>query len=189
MPTPNILAAVFLAASCLLLPSLRCEEPASVTVDPPVADRAAILAMAGEFSVTFRFEETIPLQPGYVLTKPYHEEARELVVVAEETPGRIALQHLLLVGDNRTIQHWRQVWTYEDTRITEFQGRNTWKSRVLTPAEVRGTWTQMVTNVDNSPRYEGLGRWEHANGVSSWTAGETWRPLPRREYSSETTTM
>src|SRR5690606_5653234 len=78
---------------------------------------------------------------------------------------------------------WRQIWTYEDTRVTEFRGLNRWKTRHLSPEEARGTWTQMVTNVDNSPRYEGWGKWEHANGVSSWTSAPTNRPLPRREYS------
>jgi len=139
--------------------------------------------MAGSFAVDFRFQETLALQPGYMVTKPYHEEAMELVVVAEDSPRRIVLQHLLLIGKGNVLQHWRQIWTFEDTRLTEFRGHNTWRSRELTPAESLGTWTQMVTNVDNSPRYEGVGRWDHTGGVSAWTSGETWRPLPRREYS------
>jgi hypothetical protein len=171
----------FLAALFVL--PLAGQDTAATQSAPPAADRAAILAMAGGFAVDFRFEETISFQPGYTLTKPYHEDAKELVVVAEDSPQRIALQHLLLVGAGRVIQHWRQVWTYEDTRLTEFQGHNTCRTRLLAPAEARGTWTQMVTNVDNSPRYEGIGRWTHDHGVSSWIAAETWRPLPRREYT------
>jgi hypothetical protein len=158
-------------------------EPAAASADPPAADRTAILAMAGAYDVDFRFEETLALQPSYEVTKPYHEEAVEMVVVAEDSPRRIVLQHLLLIGKGAVLQHWRQIWTYEDTRLTEFQGRNTWRARELSPEGSKGAWTQMVTNVDNSPRYEGVGRWEHAGGVSSWTSGETWRPLPRREYT------
>lgn len=171
-----------LATAC----SLHAQETAPTATppaDPPAADRAAILAMAGTFDVDFQFEETLALQPGYSLTKPYHEDAKELVVIAEDTPRRIVLQHLLLVGKGNVIQHWRQVWTFEDTRLTDFRGHNTWHSRMLDPQETKGAWTQLVTNVDNSPRYEGLGRWEHVGGVSSWTSEETWRPLPRREYS------
>ncbi len=160
------------------------DAPQAATVaDPPAADRAAILAMAGTYAVDFQFQETLALQPGYTLTKPYQEDARELVVVAEDTPRRIALQHLLLVGKGAVIQHWRQIWTFEDTSLTEFRGHNTWRTRTLGPEETKGAWTQLVTNVDNSPRYEGVGRWEHTGGVSSWTSGETWRPLPRREYT------
>lgn len=159
--------------------SLRAEElpPA------PEADRKAILAQAGAYEVDFHFEETIALKPGYETRKPYTEDAKEMVVVVEDSPRRIVLQHLLLVGENHVIQHWRQIWTYEDTRITEFQGLNRWKNRILTPEEARGTWSQMVTNVDNSPRYEGWGKWTHENGVSQWSSHDTWRPLPRREYS------
>jgi hypothetical protein len=37
--------------------------------------------------------------------------------------------------------------------------------------------------VDDSPRYAASGNWEHAGGVSTWISRETWRPLPRREFS------
>jgi hypothetical protein len=165
------------------LPAQEANPASATDTPPPAADRAAILAMAGAYAVDFRFEETLALQPGYELTKPYQEDATELVVVAEDTPRRIVLQHLLLVGKGAVLQHWRQIWTYEDTRLTEFRGRNVWRARELDAATAKGAWTQMVTNVDNSPRYEGIGRWDHTGGVSSWTSGETWRPLPRREYS------
>jgi hypothetical protein len=147
---------------------------------PPAADRTAILGMAGEFAVTFHFEETVAFQPGYELKKPYTESAKELVLVAKDEPRHIELQHLLM-ADGEVIKHWRQVWTYEDTRVCEFQGNNTWRMRDLTADEARGTWTQLVTQVDDSPRYESAGRWTHVAGVSAWTSGHTWRPLPRRE--------
>lgn len=147
---------------------------------PPAADRAAILGMAGEFEVTFHFQETVALQPGYDLKKPYTESAKELVLVAKDEPRHIELQHLL-IADGEVIKHWRQVWTFEDTRVCEFQGHNTWRMRDLTAGEASGAWTQLVTQVDDSPRYESHGRWTHTAGISAWTSGHTWRPLPRRE--------
>jgi len=53
----------------------------------------------------------------------------------------------------------------------------------LSPGEVLGTWTQAVYQVDDSPRYEGIGRWTHTGERSAWESDETWRPLPRREYT------
>jgi hypothetical protein len=40
-----------------------------------------------------------------------------------------------------------------------------------------------VFQVDDSPRYSGVGHWEHFGNYSTWVGGEGWRPLPRREYS------
>ena len=42
---------------------------------------------------------------------------------------------------------------------------------------------QSVLQVDDSPRYAARGRWKHEDGVSTWVSDETWRPLPRREFS------
>lgn len=153
--------------------------------DPaPEADRKAILAMAGKFKVHFHFEETLPFKAGYTLTKPFDEDAHEWVVVAEDTPRRIELQHLLVVrGGQTVVHHWRQIWTYEDQRVNEFQGRNAWKTRELTPEQARGTWTQLVTQVDNSPRYESWGRWNYEGGAIRWMSADSWRPLPRREHT------
>jgi hypothetical protein len=58
-----------------------------------------------------------------------------------------------------------------------------WARTRITPAEARGTWTQAVFQVDDSPRYEAYGRWEHFGNLSSWRSSTTWRPLPRREWS------
>jgi len=166
----------------LLLSSLFTVVSAYGTDSAPEADRKAILAMAGKYKVHFHFQETFAFQPGYELTKPVDEDAHEWVVVAVDTPRRIELQHLLVVGSATVVHHWRQVWTYEDMRVNEFQGNNTWKTRVLSPEEAKGTWTQLVTQVDNSPRYESWGRWSH-DGADRWTSADTYRPLPRREYS------
>ena len=63
------------------------------------------------------------------------------------------------------------------------RGRNTWARERLRADQVRGTWTQAVFQVDDSPRYASFGRWQHFGNVSTWQSGTTWRPLPRREFS------
>lgn len=145
-------------------------------------DRRAILAMAGEFKVGFHFKETISLREDYKIKEDaYTEEAFETVKVVEDSGRRIVLQHLLQVGPS-VVKHWAQIWTYEDTEILEFQGHRTWVTRKLTPEEARGKWSQRVTQVDDSPRYEGIGAWVHHGQSSEWTAAAN-RPLPRREHT------
>jgi hypothetical protein len=46
-----------------------------------------------------------------------------------------------------------------------------------------GYWTQSVYQVDDSPRYQALGRWQHQPQFSSWQSDSFTRPLPRREFS------
>lgn len=162
-----------------------------VLAAPPEQDRQAILKMAGNFKVTFDFEETYPIAPDYKpLSKPYHEEAIEVVTVAEDTPERITLQHLLVVGSaekSHVIKHWAQVWTWQDTRILDYAGSDgvdAWERDTATEDESKGQWSQLVTSVDDTPRYESLGKWSHESGESSWISQPTRRPLPRREYEA-----
>lgn len=146
-------------------------------------DREAILAMAGTFTVDFDFRETVALAPGYSLKDPYNTAAgAELVEVVVDEPDRIVLQHILSL-DDRVVKHWRQDWLWENRDLYEFQGDSTWEHRRLGATEARGTWTQRVYQVDDSPRYQGFGRWTHIDGVSAWESNWTWRPLPRREYT------
>lgn len=169
---------------------LLIASAASALAGPPAEDRKAILSMAGNFKVTFDFEETTAIAPDYQkASEPYHEEAIEAVTVAEDTPERITLQHLLVVGGkagkSRVIKHWAQVWTWQDTRILDYagsEGDDVWERREVSTEAAQGQWSELVTSVDDTPRYEGLGRWVHESGESSWTGGPTRRPLPRREY-------
>lgn len=158
---------------------------------PPAEDREAILAMAGTHSVTFRFEETVAIAPDYKLKKkPYEETATELVQVVEDTPERISLQHLLVVsgkdGKPTVIKHWAQIWTWQDTELLDYSGseeNHEWQRITLTPEQAVGTWSQLVTQIDDTPRYESYGKWVHRNGETYWESEPTRRPLPRREYS------
>ncbi|MEQ8515550.1 MAG: hypothetical protein RIC38_08100, partial [Chromatocurvus sp.] len=60
------LAATGCAGTRMTTPS----DTAAKGSPPPRADREAILAMAGEFAVTFAFDETVPLKQGYERREP-----------------------------------------------------------------------------------------------------------------------
>lgn len=181
-------ALVTLSLACAprsIAPTVQAEAPAAEGCDPE-RDRAAILRMAGSYQVEFAFEETVSLSEGYAPRAPYRTTGTEWVAVLEDKPGHVSLQHVLVVtkdGQPAPLKHWRQDWTFEDTELLEFHGRHSWEPRALSSAEARCTWSQAVFEVDDGPRYEGSGRWSHARGVSSWQSSETWRPLPRREYT------
>jgi hypothetical protein len=151
-------------------------------------DRQAILSMAGDYQVAFQFQETVAIEAGYELKEPYNSQATEFVEVIEDTGEFISLQHVLVLHDDETdetrvVKHWRQGWTYQDTQLNVFRGNRTWEQLALSPGEVAGSWTQAVYQVDDSPRYESVGRWTHTGDRSAWESEETWRPLPRREYT------
>ncbi|MEM6505147.1 MAG: DUF6607 family protein [Planctomycetota bacterium] len=148
-------------------------------------DRQAILGMVGEFDVTFAFEETMAVREGYELKDPYLSKASEMVVVVKDTGDYISLQHLLVVthGDKaHVVKHWRQSWQYQEANGYEFQGNNVWEPMAFDESELAGAWVQSVYQVDDSPRYWGVGTWDHRDGVSTWS-GTANRPLPRREAS------
>lgn len=150
------------------------------------ADRKAILAMAGDYKVTFDFQETVSFKADYDLKDRYKTGGHEMVRVIEDTGTFISLQHILVVGDGEKmplmpIKHWRQDWIYEPTTVMDFIGANTWKKRELSDTERAGTWAQVVYQVDDAPRYAGVAVWDHTNGVSAWTSPPSWRPLPRRD--------
>lgn len=181
MLSPMKLPSMLLAAGVMLSGMLaRGEETPGSEFEK---DRQAILKMSGDFQVTFHFQETLSLREGYAIKeKAYDEDAHETVKVVEDSGRRIVLQHLLQAGGH-VVKHWAQVWTYEDTELLEFTGSRTWVIRQLPKDEVKGTWTQRVTEVTDEPRYEGSGKWVHQDGLSEWTSDLTNRPLPRREYT------
>lgn len=148
-------------------------------------DRQAILGMAGEYDVTFDFEETLALRQGYELKDPYTSQASELVLVIKDEPEHISLQHLLVVShgdETHVVKHWRQDWRYQATTGYDFKGERNWQPMTYSDDDAKGAWVQSVYQVDDSPRYWGLGKWIHTDAVSTWSA-PTHRPLPRREHS------
>ena len=149
-------------------------------------DRAAILAMAGNYHVTFDFIETVSFVEGYELKDRKLSGGNEIVRVIEDTGNFISLQHILIVGGDKKfpVKHWRQDWQYEPDSVLVFTGHNTWKKRIVNAATSKGKWSQVVYQVDDAPRYGALGVWTHENGVSAWTPPSEWRPLPRRDATT-----
>lgn len=160
-------------------------------------DRRAILAMAGAYRVTFDFLEVLSFKnerrdPESMTQRPYQSWATEKIYVDRDEGGFISLVHILemrvrqpdgTLSPPMVTKHWRQDWQYEPTHVVEYQGNATWRRRAVKPAERKGRWSQTVYQVDESPRYASLGTWEHTDTFSSWLSGDTWRPLPRREWS------
>lgn len=157
-------------------------QPASTS--PAPADRAAILGMVGEFEVSFDFHETVILAEDYERRDPHHSRALEIVVIIEDSPERVVLQHILQSPSGHVTKHWRQDWVWQATERFEYNGDQRWLMRELEPQETAGAWTQCVFEVNDAPRYCGTGRWNHRYGVSTWTSDRHWRPLPRRELTT-----
>ncbi|MBT8447725.1 MAG: hypothetical protein KJO38_11275, partial [Gammaproteobacteria bacterium] len=161
-------------------------------LSPLEQDRRAILAMAGGYRTSFDFLETVGYTVGYEPPQPYRSWGTEYVYVVADEPRFISLQHIIVmffeddegqVTGPMVVKHWRQDWRHEDRRIIEYAGHDVFQRRDLSAAEAAGTWSQAVYQVDDSPRYESWGSWQHRDGYSSWESRETARPLPRREFS------
>lgn len=174
----NLLA---IAALSLSLPAgLACAQETADTA----RDRQSILAMQGEYIVDFAFDETVLLQPGYERAAAMRSGGNETVIVVEDTPAKIVLQHILVDGKSGHVtKHWRQDWVYEAPSRFEFSADQTWQVRAIPADRNEGAWTQCVFEVSDAPRYCGTGRWNYANGIATWTGDLSWRPLPRREYT------
>ena len=150
-------------------------------------DRASILAMAGNYKVTFDFTETVPFLAGYELKEPKLSGGHESVRVVEDRGDFISLQHLLVVGPDDSpfvVKHWRQDWQYEPARVLTFIGGNAWEWRDVPASERAGTWSQTVYQVDDAPRYGAVGTWTYQDGIAEWTPPQEWRPLPRRDMTT-----
>jgi hypothetical protein len=155
-------------------------------------DRRAILAMAGEYRASFDFLEVAGFTAGHQPTAPYQSWGTEKVYVLADEGTFISLQHVLVMrivnadGSTRdpfVTKHWRQDWQYEPEAQFSYRGADTWARVDVPEAQRAGGWRQSVFQVDDSPRYAGIGRWQHFGNYSTWVSSETWRPLPRREFS------
>jgi len=154
-------------------------------------DRLAILSLAGNYRVTFDFIETIVSDIHTNPVRPYQSWATEYIFVLENKPHFISLQHILVMtfvddsdkeSETMVMKHWRQDWAYEDSDLLTYNLQQRWNQK-NTSMSNSGLWSQSVFQVDDSPRYAALGKWEHRNGFSTWTSQDTLRPLPRRESS------
>jgi len=192
MPRLRHCLAAGLAALTLPLAAL----PAPAFADGPIVqspeaaraafeqDRQAILAMAGDFKVTFDMQESTPWMAGYQPLERKISGGYESVRVIEDSGTRIVLQHLLVTGDEANpyvVKHWRQDWQYEPARILVFKGADRWEWEDVPQKMRAGRWSQTVWQVDDSPRYAGWGQWETVQGIRRWRSNWTMRPLARRD--------
>ncbi|MEO0441591.1 MAG: DUF6607 family protein [Pseudomonadota bacterium] len=148
------------------------------------ADRADILAMAGNYKVTFDMKETTAWHADYTPIKAKISGGHESVRVIEDTGRKIILQHLLVVGSDEDpfiVKHWRQDWEYEPKQILAYAGPDKWVLEDVPERLRKGRWSQTVYQVDDSPRYAGWGQWTTTNGVRRWRSNWTLRPLARRD--------
>ncbi|MGC4028237.1 MAG: hypothetical protein QM696_05130 [Steroidobacteraceae bacterium] len=161
-------------------------------IAPVERDRRAILAMAGDFRVSFEFFEVAAFTGDGTRAQPYQSWGTERVFVDLDEPHHISLVHVLEMHmidaagkpmAPMVTKHWRQDWRYEPEHVVEYQGAERWARRELSAAERQGKWSQTVYQVDEAPRYGALGRWQHSAAFSSWIGNETARPLPRREWT------
>ena len=150
-------------------------------------DRQSILAMTGDYKVTFDFTETISFVDGYMLKDPKLSGGHESVRVIEDRGDFISLQHLLVVGPDDApivVKHWRQDWQYEPERVLMFIGGNAWEWQDVPASQRAGAWSQTVYQVDDAPRYGAVAKWTYEDGLAEWTPAQAWRPLPRRDMTT-----
>lgn len=151
-------------------------------------DRQAIKEMCGCFEVTFNFAETFNYSQDslYKPSKTKVDKGLEWAQLVADEDDKIVIQHILQVGNPAApeiVKHWRQDWTFENTRFYIYAGDNQWDFVEKPAGDVAGQWTQKVYQVDDSPRYEGSATWIHVDGKSYWE-NTTPAPLPRREYTT-----
>nr|WP_209046780.1 DUF6607 family protein [Rhizorhabdus histidinilytica] len=190
MMKPVFLKAALLTASLLTAIPAAADGPvaprdAAAANAAFAADRASILAMTGNYKVTFDMRETTPWRAGYTPIEPKVSGGHESIRVIEDVGRRIVLQHLLVVKDDKgktlVIKHWRQDWTYEPSSVLVYAGQGRWTIEAV-PEQMRaGRWSQTVWQTDDSPRYGGWGQWTEEGGVRRWRSNWTWRPLARRD--------
>ncbi len=159
----------------------------TLAAQAPQSEQDAIRAMQGCYAVQFHFVETFVTEPAYpVRSKEYLEYALEWVELDQDSGDEIALQHVLVTPDG-VQKHWRQEWSYQPSKLLEFQGNSTWKTNFLEAVATQGMWAQRVYQVDDSPRYECAAPWVQYTSPKgekkSYWECEANAPLPRREFS------
>ncbi len=186
-------APLLLLGACATAPAGTNLAAGALEVEQPAAeprferDRQSILAMAGNYKVSFDFTETVSFVPGYELNAPKLSGGHEVVRVIEDRGDFISLQHLLVVGPDDgpfVVKHWRQDWQYQPERVLVFIGGNAWEWRDVPARERAGAWSQTVYQVDDAPRYGAIARWTYEDGLAEWEPDAEWRPLPRRDMTT-----
>jgi len=139
----------------------------------------AILAQQGCFHVTYESRETGTFDPANPNRSRYFRTGTtELVIADRVSDDEIILQHVTQyqgMGEN----HWSQVWRRSPETVLDFEGELTWRRKPV--SERDGKWSQHVTQVDMSPRYDCAAGWRIEGNVREWGC-RSWSPIPRREF-------
>lgn len=146
-------------------------------------ERDAVKSLCGCFEVDFKYKETFAHQKDYEFYEPYQASALELVVMEEETPTKMVMQHILVISDSFFIKHWREDWEYQANHLFTYEGEETWKTTLMDAKQSAGQWSQEVYGVYDEPRYSGTSTWFLADGKKVWVNTAD-APLPRREYKN-----
>ena len=180
----NLAAALLLSAAFPVAASAHPPIAADAAAANFEADRADILAMAGNYRVSFNMQESTRWDADYEKLEPKRSGGNEVVRVIEDTGRTIRLQHLLVIeheGKTHVIKHWRQDWEYEPARVLVYSDKDQWVWEDVPERMRTGRWSQTVYQVDDSPRYGGWGQFETQAGIRRWRSNWTWRPLARRD--------
>lgn len=70
-------------------------------------DRQAIKDMCGCYEVTFNFSETFAPDKDYKFHNNYRSGGLEWVQLVEDEKNKVSMQHLLIVGPDAIVKHWR----------------------------------------------------------------------------------
>ena len=148
-------------------------------------DKATILKMCGCYKVTFNYTETFVFStdPSYNSSPDMKESIYELVDLTEESENKLVLQHILQTSSDSNafvVKHWRQDWQYEDINIFSYDLNNKWVNKNLKKNDVDGKWSQKVFQIDDMPRYSGIGSWVYLDDQIYWQSTCD-APLARRE--------
>lgn len=138
--------------------------------------------LCGCFDVTFKYAETFSPNKSYKFHDRESLRGIELVLPVEVSDKKFVLQHLLLVDSDMVIKHWREDWIYEAPELFVFQGNKQWTKQTLLLQDYKNKWTQSVWEVDDAPRYQGIGEWISNKDKTYWESIAD-APLPRREYT------
>ncbi len=128
------------------------------------------------------------LLPGVVLLPASATTAREAVRLVEDTPSRLTLEHVLLIGEPAVAaRRWRQTWLLEPTSALGY----TWTADDTTmgtfglgPVDRTGgasaLWFMRIADADDRPVLDRVGRWGHSPVWSRFEQlGPSDEPLPR----------
>ena len=148
-------------------------------------DKATILQMCGCHKVTFNYTETFVFAEDslYTASPKMKESIYEWIDLTEDLGNKLVLQHILQTSPDSNafvIKHWRQDWEYEDINLFNYDVDNRWLKLNLKKHEVNGKWSQKVFQIDDMPRYSGIGNWVYTDDLTYWQ-NITDAPLARRE--------